>query len=267
VPEPAGNGASAPASGDPFRSARTGRCPRGSGEKTGVRMPGAGINGRAASSVDCVETEMWVERLCAVPGRSRSRSGELMDDRACVRAAREGDEAAFAALVRRHSGGLHRSVARILGDDAEAWDVVQMAFLRAWRRLSSYDERWSFATWLYRIGTNLAIDLLRSRSSRDRAHRAGGEHHLRVVSSPSASERVDEGEVERLLDRLVTVLTPQQRSAFVLRELEGMETAEVARVLGCSATTVRNHVFQARKVLRRELARRYPEYLPRAHRG
>jgi RNA polymerase sigma factor (sigma-70 family) len=185
-----------------------------------------------------------------------------------VRAAREGDEGAFAMLVRRHSGGLHRTVARIVGDDSEAWDVVQMAFLRAWQRLASYDERWSFATWLYRIGTNLAIDLLRSRSSRDRAHQAGSEHHLRVVgSSPSASELVDQSEVEGLLGRLVETLTPQQRSAFVLRELEGMETSEVARVLGCSATTVRNHVFQARKILRRELARRYPEYLPREHRG
>jgi RNA polymerase sigma-70 factor (ECF subfamily) len=94
------------------------------------------------------------------------------------------------------------------------------------------------------------------------------EHRLRLVGeSPPASERADLGEVDHLFDQLVGSLTPQQRSAFVLRELEGLETAEVADVLGCSATTVRNHVFQARKVLRRELARRFPEYLPRAERG
>jgi RNA polymerase sigma-70 factor (ECF subfamily) len=191
-----------------------------------------------------------------------------MDDRADVEAALAGDDDAFARLVRRHSGGLHRTVARILGDESEAWDVVQLAFVRAWQRLDRYNPRWSFATWLYRIGTNLAIDFIRSRSSRERAHRAGTEHRLRVVGeSKPASELAESGEVDWLLSQLVDSLTPQQRSAFVLREVEGMDTAEVAEVLGCSATTVRNHVFQARKVLRRELEARFPEYLPRANRS
>jgi RNA polymerase sigma-70 factor (ECF subfamily) len=208
------------------------------------------------------------ERLCVLLRGAASRSEVSMDDRECVRAARSGDEEAFAALVRRHSGGLHRTVARIIGDDTEAWDVVQMAFVRAWQRLGRYNERWSFTTWLYRIGTNLAIDLIRSRASREKAHRAGTEHRLRLVGdTPPASELADGSEVDRLLDELVDALTPQQRSAFVLREVRGMDTAEVARALGCSATTVRNHVFQARKILRQELARRYPEYLPKTHRG
>jgi RNA polymerase sigma-70 factor (ECF subfamily) len=208
------------------------------------------------------------EKLCAVPGTAVEGLDVAMNDREAVRAARAGDDEAFAALVRRYSSGLHRAVARILADETEAWDVVQMAFVRAWQRLDRYDERWSFSTWLYRIGTNLAIDLIRSRASRERAHKAGTEHRLRVVGeSPSASELADHAEVDRLFDQLVDSLTPQQRSAFVLRELEGLDTSEVARALGCSATTVRNHVFQARKVLRQELARRFPEYMPRAERG
>lgn len=197
-----------------------------------------------------------------------SRAEETFDEKACVEAARRGDEESFAALVRRHSGGLHRAVARVLGDESEAWDVVQMAFLKAWQRLDRYDSRWSFATWLYRIGTNLAIDLLRSRTSRERAHRAGSEHRLRLVGeSEPASRLADAREVELLLSSLVGSLTPQQRAAFVLREVEGLDTAEVAEILGCTATTVRNHVFQARKNLRRELGRRFPEYLPNNHRG
>jgi RNA polymerase sigma-70 factor (ECF subfamily) len=191
-----------------------------------------------------------------------------MDDREAVRAARAGDEDAFAHLVRRHSGGLHRAVARILNDDSEAWDVVQMAFVRAWQRLDRYNEKWSFATWLYRIGTNMAIDLIRSRSSREKAHRAGTEHRLRVVGeSLPASDLADHREIDRLLSQLVGALTPQQRTAFVLREVEGLDTAEVASVLGCTATTVRNHVFQARKILKRELASRFPEYVPNSMRG
>jgi RNA polymerase sigma-70 factor (ECF subfamily) len=191
-----------------------------------------------------------------------------MDDRKVVRAAVDGDEDAFADLVRRHSGGLHRAVARIVLDDEEAWDVVQMAFIKAWQRLDKYDPRWSFSTWLYRIGTNLAIDLVRSRASRQKAHRAGGEHQLRLVGGvDETASRLDHGEVDGILRDLVRFLTPQQRSAFILREVEDLETADVAKILGCSAATVRNHVFQARKTLRREIQSRFPEFVPDDRRG
>ena len=191
-----------------------------------------------------------------------------MDEPQWVAQAQAGDEEAFAHLVRRHSPGLHRAVARVLGDEAESWDVVQMAFLRAWQRLDRYDSRYRFSTWLYRIGTNLAIDLLRSRSSRERAHKAGSEHRLRLVGeSESAASRLDGREAESVLHNLIQVLSPQQRSAFVLREMQGKETAEVAEILGCSPATVRNHVFQARKALRSAIRERFPEYLPASERG
>ena len=155
--------------------------------------------------------------------------------------------------------------ARILGDDEEARDIAQLAFVRAWENLSRYDATWSFSTWLYRIASNLAIDVLRSRGSRDRTHAA----HLRLVGDsvgPSAPRDLAEGEVRRIFAELTEVLTPTQRAAFVLREVEGLATDEVAQALGCSEATVRNHVFQARVTLRRELAARYPEYLPRGGR-
>jgi RNA polymerase sigma-70 factor (ECF subfamily) len=191
-----------------------------------------------------------------------------MNDLEWIQSAKKGNEDAYAELVRRHSGGLHRAVARILADDTEAWDVVQMAFLKAWQKLDRYNPRYSFTTWLYRIGTNLAIDLLRSRTSRERAHKAGTEHRLRLVGhGEEAGARAERIEAAGVLQQLVGILTPQQRSAFVLREMEGLDTAEVAEVLGCSATTVRNHIFQARKALRRELKARFPEYLPASERG
>jgi RNA polymerase sigma-70 factor (ECF subfamily) len=191
-----------------------------------------------------------------------------MDDRKVVRAARDGDEDAFADLVRRYSGGLHRSVARIVLDEEEAWDVVQMAFVKAWQRLDKYDSRWSFSTWLYRIGTNVAIDLVRSRASRQKAHRAETEHRLRLVGGvDEASARLDHAEVDGVLRDLVRFLTPQQRAAFILREVDDLETAEVAKILGCSAATVRNHIFQARKIMRREIQERFPEFVPEDQRG
>jgi RNA polymerase sigma-70 factor (ECF subfamily) len=187
------------------------------------------------------------------------------DDRELAARARGGDEAAFAALVRRHQGGVRRCAARILGDEEEARDIAQLAFVRAWENLSRYDPTWSFSTWLYRIASNLAIDVLRSRDSRDRTHAA----HLRLVGDsvgPSAPHDLAEREVRRIFSELAETLSPSQRMAFVLREVEGLPTDEVARAMACTEATVRNHVFQARATLRRELAARYPEYLPRGGR-
>ena len=188
-------------------------------------------------------------------------SAEL-DDRQLAALARGGDETAFALLVRRHQGGVRRCASRILGDDEEARDIAQLAFVRAWENLAKYDPAWAFSTWVYRIASNLAIDVLRSRDSRDRTHAA----HLRLVGDsvgPSAPRDLAEGEVKRIFAELAKSLSPAQRAAFVLREVEGLATAEVAVSMGCSEATVRNHVFQARATLRRELAARYPEYLPK----
>ncbi|MCX7895642.1 MAG: sigma-70 family RNA polymerase sigma factor [Thermoanaerobaculum sp.] len=184
------------------------------------------------------------------------------DDRTLAAAAREGDEHAFALLVQRHQGGVRRVAARILLDDEEARDIAQLAFIRAWENLHRYDPCWSFSTWLYRIASNLAIDALRARDSRERTHQA----HLRLLGEeewPEATGLLQEREVEGIFRQLAAKLPPAQRQAFVLREVEGLSTEEVARIMGCSQTTVRNHVFSARATLRRELARRYPEYLPK----
>jgi RNA polymerase sigma-70 factor (ECF subfamily) len=184
------------------------------------------------------------------------------DDRELAVLARGGDESAFAVLVRRHQAGVRRCAARIVGDAEEARDIAQLAFIRAWENLAKYDVKWSFSTWVYRIATNLAIDTLRSRDSRDRTHTA----HLRVVGDsvgPAAPQDLAEGEVRRIFSELTADLSHSQRVAFMLREVEGLDTSEVAGVMGCSEATVRNHVFQARGVLRKALATRYPEYLPK----
>lgn len=189
----------------------------------------------------------------------------MIDDRELAARARGGDDEAFEELVVRHQGGLRRYVARMISDVEEARDVAQLAFIRAWENLEKYDSKWSFSTWLYRIASNLTIDMIRARDSRNRAHRS----HLRMVpdSAPSTAMReLGDDEVHRIFADLAEQLTPAQRSAFLLREVEGLSTAEVAEAMGCSEATVRNHVFQARASLRNEVAARYPEYLPRGGR-
>jgi RNA polymerase sigma-70 factor (ECF subfamily) len=183
-------------------------------------------------------------------------------DRELLLAVAGDDETAFDALMTRKTPALMQLACRMLGDREEARDVVQVAFLRAWTHRRRYDRRWSPNTWLYRIATNLAIDQLRTRRSRQRVSEPMRLHLRRAADASCRGElgRLGGQEVQAILEELAGELSERQRAVFLLREVEGLASPEVARILGCKSSTVRNHLFAARRILRRELARRYPEY-------
>ena len=183
-------------------------------------------------------------------------------DRDLLLAVREGDEAALNELIGRKTKPLIQLVQRILGDLEEARDVVQVTFFKVWENRKKFDERWSPNTWIYRIASNLAIDHLRSRKSRERSHEPVKLHLRQVADSNSQRDlsRLQHSEVAAIFRELSAGLSEKQRMVFLLREMEGLSSPEVAEILGCRESTVRNHLFNARKYLRRELLRRYPEY-------
>jgi RNA polymerase sigma-70 factor (ECF subfamily) len=196
---------------------------------------------------------------------SRKSSQEWLEaeDREVLLGIRAGDEVALAELVRRKTQPLTQVAYRVLGDLEEARDVVQVTFLKIWNHREKYDLKWAPNTWIYRITTNLAIDTLRSRKSRDRVqepfknhieHRESGKRLRATVA------RVGQAEISHIFDELAELLTEKQRLVFVLRELEGLSSKEVAKVADCRESTVRNHLFNARKILRKALIERYPEY-------
>jgi RNA polymerase sigma-70 factor (ECF subfamily) len=176
--------------------------------------------------------------------------------------ARAGDPDAFADLVRRRSSGVVAFLRRMLGDAEDARDVAQLTFVRVWENLHRYDASWAFSTWLFRIASNLAIDALRSRKTRVRT----AAENLRLVrGGPLVAESdgpaaLSRDEIRRVFEACATVLTEKQRLVFVLREFEEKESREIAEILGCRESTVRNHLFQARRLLRDELLRRFPEF-------
>jgi RNA polymerase sigma-70 factor (ECF subfamily) len=179
-----------------------------------------------------------------------------------VERARTGDTDAFADLVRRRSPGVIAFLRRMLGETEDARDVAQLTFVRVWENLDRYDASWAFSTWLYRIASNLAIDALRSRRSRARTE---AENLRLVAGGPLVAEsggpaRLSRGEVRRIFEACSAVLSEKQRLVFVLREFEEKESREIATILDCRESTVRNHLFQARRLLRGELLRRFPEF-------
>ena len=185
-------------------------------------------------------------------------------DRELLDGIRDADELALDELIQRKTGPLLQLAFRILGDREEARDVVQVGFFKVWENRDKFDDRWSPNTWIYRIVNNLAIDHLRSRQSRERQVEPVRQH-LRQVADSRASRRLSglaESEVMAIFRELSGDLTEKQRSVFVLRELEGLSSQEVSEIVGCRESTVRNHLFNARRVLRKAVLERYPEYAP-----
>ena len=185
-------------------------------------------------------------------------------DREILEGIRGEDELALDELIQRKTGPLLQLAYRILGDREEARDVVQVGFFKVWENREKFDDRWSPNTWIYRIVNNLAIDHLRSRQSRERQVEPVRQH-LRQVADSRASRRLSSlggSEVMDIFRELSKELTEKQRSVFVLRELEGLSSQEVSEIVGCRESTVRNHLFNARRVLRKAVLERYPEYAP-----
>lgn len=195
---------------------------------------------------------------------SRTRELREASDKELLWAIRGDDEAALDELIERKTEPLLKLAYRILNDTEEARDIVQVTFLRLWLNRDRFDERWAPNTWIYRIATNLAIDHLRSRRSRQRTAEPMRLHLEDSFSDRARRQRAEihEGEVTAIFHELAAELTDKQRTVFLLREVEGMPSKEVAEIVGCRESTVRNHLFNARKILRREMLERYPEYVP-----
>lgn len=170
-----------------------------------------------------------------------------------VERVRGGDDDAFRLLVERHSRPLYRAACRVTGNAADADDVVQETFLRAYRSLARFDQRAAFATWLHRIAVNCALDLIDSRRRRD-GHFDTSQDLSLLPSSAASPDRVVLGsEMQRAVAAAMDTLTGNERTAFVLRHFEGMPLEEIGKVLGTQLNATKNTVFRAVRKLREQL--------------
>ena len=188
----------------------------------------------------------------------------MRDEPQLIRDASAGERAAFDELVRLKRERVVRTAFQVTGDLDDALDVAQGVFLKLWQGLDRYDSNRRFDTWLYRVTVNAAIDFIRGRGPKGSIQPLPDEPTDRIAEDdPGMEARMDLSVLQRAFSRLAAGLAPKQRAAFVLREIEGLETAEVARVMGVAESTVRNHLFQARKTLKAGLERDYPDLVPR----
>ena len=197
------------------------------------------------------------------PSASSSNRGPIatprvtQDDRVLVALARDGDRAAFDELVRRHADGLYAVVVRLCADRDEAEEVTQEAFLRAWRGLPAFRGDAQFFTWLYRIGVNEArrrADGMRRRADVVVVSLDEQREHASRDRSVQPVDRAERADLRRTLDAAIAALPVDQRAALVLRDVEGLSTAQAAAVLGLREAALKSRLHRARELLRAGLA-------------
>ncbi|MEV8533189.1 sigma-70 family RNA polymerase sigma factor [Streptomyces sp. NPDC051211] len=187
----------------------------------------------------------------ALPPSAGAQAGrgnpiDLADRLLAVRAA-EGDDDAFAVLVRRHSSPLLALAHHLLGNRADAEDAVQDSFLSAWRQLPEFRHSASFGTWMYRITTNRCLNTLRRRPRALPLDTVPEPAARDAGSSPPRAAETDAATAA--LSQALRELNPEQRACWVLRELHGLHYEEIAHVIGTSEQTVRGRLFRARHAL------------------
>ena len=181
------------------------------------------------------------------------------NDYASIRAVLSGDKDAYGTLVVRHSHALFRIAYRITGNEADAEDVVQEAFLRGYRKLESFESRSDFGTWIYRIAVRCALDKIADRKTDGSSQIAEDDdpeqRTVQVADMAAGPERILlSGEIGALQEMAMHGLTAIERTAFVLRHLEERSIDEIATALGIAPNSAKQAVYRAVHKLRRRLA-------------
>jgi RNA polymerase sigma-70 factor (ECF subfamily) len=192
------------------------------------------------------------------------------DDASLVTRAQAGDGDAFGVLVRRYEARVFRLVRRIVGDD-EAEDALQETFLSAWRALPRFAGASTFSTWIYRIATNAALMRLRKRRpdvvSLDAPVPAGDDESTAprelVDWGPTPEDALADAETRAAMDAAIAALPPEQRAAFLLRDVEGLDNADAAAALELTVPAFKARVHRARLFLRDRLDRHFRERVRR----
>jgi RNA polymerase sigma-70 factor (ECF subfamily) len=189
------------------------------------------------------------------------------DERLLVAQAKAGRSSAFGELYERHRRRIYRTAFRILRNQQDAEDAAQRSFQRAFTNLTGFREDSAFSTWMTRIAINEALMLLRQRRRTRTALLEGNSDGDAATSvfdlpdkEPTPEETLAENELCAAVTQAISRLRKNLRTVVLLREFQGLTSAETARRLGLSVAAVKGRIFHAKRLLRRQLKRKLPLY-------
>jgi RNA polymerase sigma-70 factor (ECF subfamily) len=182
-------------------------------------------------------------------------------DLGLVQRVQKGDKTAFDLLVRKYQHKVVKLVTRYLRDPADAEDVAQEAFIKAYRAIPQFRGDSAFYTWLYRIAINTAKNAI---VSRDRSPvefdldlqnvEESNSMQLRLADSETPESLLQTEEIRETVNRAIEALPEDLRTAIVLRELEGLSYEDIAQAMDCPVGTVRSRIFRAREAIDKRLS-------------
>ena len=253
---------------------------RGMGTFVPALPPSALLNAAAAvgaTTLGGIESSPAMPKATAQPGTTNSRTGgkltqaqiearaqQRSEDDDLIREAQRGDRASFDSLVRRYDQSVLRLALHMLGNEQDAQDVHQEAFLKAYRHLANFRFECSFYTWLYRIVTNLCLDHLRRRKSRredpatvldshgDEMDLLSNLSDTRAMANPA--RELDRKRMGQSINEALDKLTPRERTVFELKHYQGLKLRTIGEMLSTTEETAKNTLFRATRKLRLNLA-------------
>lgn len=200
---------------------------------------------------------LYLETAAAPPPAvvSSMPNGEP-DDAELVRQCQTGRHDAYATLVTRYRGRVYAMILNMTGNDADAWDLSQDVFLKAWKALPRFEARSQFFTWLYRITHNVTYDWLRKRKIRPGTEFEDGVGQTPAAGavtvpyvSPEPDTKLRHKETGARIAAALREISPEHRAVVLLKEVDGLSYQEIADTVGCSLGTVMSRLFYARKRL------------------
>ena len=167
-----------------------------------------------------------------------------------------GSEDAFKEIYQKSSTYVYTVAVRIVGNHEEAEEITQDVFLKVHKYLKNFRFESSFKTWIYRITVNIAFSHAKKRAKKIRRQGDFDSALLRQTIPPAATVHMETESNERLVQRMLNILNPEQRICIVLREIEGLRYEEIADVLNININTVRTRIKRARDMLMKTFKKR-----------
>lgn len=183
-------------------------------------------------------------------------------EKVLIKKSKKGDAQAFEELILSYQKKVLNLAYRMLGSVADAEDAAQEIFIKVFRSLYSFNEKSAFSTWLYKVATNVCLDILRKRKRQNggamisisRYNSQDDEYELPIEdNAPSPYEEAQKKEAMRALNCALDLLSEEQRAVIVMRDINGLSYEEIADVMECSLGTIKSRINRSRLALRKLL--------------